>query len=102
MLTFGIRVCSGKLKTIALILSAGAEGLRALNDLIVPYGYGVVFTRIILSCSIIGRTTKVGRPQAELVLTEQERDQLVRWSRRAKSSQALAARDRPTTTPATA
>lgn len=37
---------------------------------------------------------KVGRPKAELVLTEQERDQLVRWSRRAKSSQALALRSR--------
>lgn len=35
-----------------------------------------------------------GRPKAELVLTEEERDQLVRWSRRAKSSQALALRSR--------
>src|SRR5271167_575992 len=30
-----------------------------------------------------------GRPVAELVLTGAERDQLVRWARRAKSSQAL-------------
>src|SRR5246127_3651942 len=33
-----------------------------------------------------------GRPVAELVLTDQERDQLTRWARRAKSSQALALR----------
>lgn len=37
---------------------------------------------------------KRGRPKAELVLTEEERDQLTRWSRRAKSSQALALRSR--------
>src|SRR6185437_7104600 len=35
-----------------------------------------------------------GRPVAELVLTGEERDQLVRWARRAKSSQALALRAR--------
>ncbi|WP_083934170.1 IS630 family transposase [Sciscionella marina] len=35
-----------------------------------------------------------GRAKAELVLTEEERAQLVRWSRRAKSSQALALRSR--------
>ena len=35
-----------------------------------------------------------GRPTAELVLTDEEREQLVRWSRRAKSSQALALRSR--------
>src|SRR5689334_22359044 len=33
-----------------------------------------------------------GRPVAELVLTGAERDQLTRWARRAKSSQALALR----------
>jgi len=38
--------------------------------------------------------TRRGRPKAELVLTEDERAQLVRWSRRAKSSQALALRSR--------
>ena len=37
---------------------------------------------------------RTGRPRAELVLTEEERAQLVRWSRRAKSSQALALRSR--------
>lgn len=37
---------------------------------------------------------KRGRSEGELVLTGQERDQLVRWSRRAKSSQALALRSR--------
>ncbi len=35
-----------------------------------------------------------GRPKAELVLTDPEREQLTRWSRRAKSSQALALRSR--------
>ena len=33
-----------------------------------------------------------GRPVAGLVLTDEERDQLVRWARRAKSAQALALR----------
>lgn len=37
---------------------------------------------------------KMGRPMAELVLSEEERATLVRWSRRAKSSQALAQRCR--------
>jgi len=37
---------------------------------------------------------RTGRPKAELVLTEEERAQLVRWSRRATSSQALALRSR--------
>jgi transposase/transposase-like protein len=35
-----------------------------------------------------------GRPKAELVLTDDERDELTRWSRRAKSAQALALRAR--------
>lgn len=35
-----------------------------------------------------------GRPKAELVLSEDEREQLVRWARRRKSSQALALRCR--------
>src|SRR5690242_21020071 len=33
-----------------------------------------------------------GRPVADVVLTDAERDQLTRWARRAKSSQALALR----------
>src|SRR5512144_57475 len=37
---------------------------------------------------------RTGRPKAELVLSDDERDQLVRWSRRRKSSQALALRSR--------
>jgi transposase len=37
---------------------------------------------------------RTGRPKAELMLTDDEREQLVRWSRRAKSSQALALRSR--------
>lgn len=37
---------------------------------------------------------RTGRPKAELVLTDDEREQLIRWSRRWKSSQALALRSR--------
>jgi transposase len=37
---------------------------------------------------------RTGRPKAELVLTEEEFQTLTRWSRRAKSSQALALRSR--------
>ncbi|MGW5259311.1 IS630 family transposase [Streptomyces sp. NPDC004012] len=35
---------------------------------------------------------RIGRPKAELVLSEAERDQLVRWARRAKTAQFLALR----------
>src|SRR6266542_1394331 len=38
--------------------------------------------------------TRTGRPKASLMLSQDERDQLVRWSRRAKSAQALALRSR--------
>jgi transposase len=37
---------------------------------------------------------RTGRPKTELVLTDDEHDQLTRWSRRAKSSQSLALRSR--------
>jgi transposase len=37
---------------------------------------------------------RTGRPKAELTLSEAERAQLLRWSRRAKSAQALALRSR--------
>jgi transposase len=37
---------------------------------------------------------RTGRPKAELVLSDAEREQLLRWSRRAKSAQALALRSR--------
>jgi transposase len=37
---------------------------------------------------------RTGRPKAELVLAAQEREQLERWTRRAKSTQALALRSR--------
>lgn len=37
---------------------------------------------------------RTGRPKAELTLTADEREQLTRWSRRAKSSQALALRSK--------
>lgn len=35
---------------------------------------------------------RTGRPKAELVVTDDEREQLLRWARRRKSSQALALR----------
>ncbi|WP_330287807.1 IS630 family transposase [Streptomyces sp. NBC_00576] len=37
---------------------------------------------------------RIGRPKADLVLTEAERDQLIRWARRAKTAQYLALRAR--------
>lgn len=37
---------------------------------------------------------RTGRPKPALILSDEERDQLLRWSRRAKSSQALALRSR--------
>ena len=37
---------------------------------------------------------RTGRPVAEVVLTDEERETLLRWARRAKSSQALALRSR--------
>jgi transposase len=37
-------------------------------------------------------TGRIGRPKADLVLSEAERDQLIRWARRAKTAQYLALR----------
>jgi len=37
---------------------------------------------------------RTGRPKSELVLSAEEREQVIRWSRRAKSSQALALRSK--------
>jgi len=37
---------------------------------------------------------RTGRPKAELILNAEEREQLTRWARRAKSSQALALRSK--------
>ena len=37
---------------------------------------------------------RTGRPKVELILSAEEREQLTRWSRRAKSSQALALRSK--------
>jgi len=41
-----------------------------------------------------GRVARTGRPKAELVLTDDERETLSRWARRRTSSQALALRCR--------
>src|SRR5512146_3048736 len=37
---------------------------------------------------------RTGRPKAELMLTDEERSQLLRWARKASSSQALALRSK--------
>src|SRR5512135_1968680 len=37
---------------------------------------------------------RTGRPKAELILTDDERAQMLRWARRASSSQALALRSK--------
>jgi hypothetical protein len=37
---------------------------------------------------------RAGRPKAELVLTDQEREQLLSWSRRARSAQTIALHSR--------
>src|SRR5674476_463799 len=38
--------------------------------------------------------SRTGRPRTELILSDEEREQLLRWSRRATSAQALALRSR--------
>ena len=45
-------------------------------------------------CDGLGERRRSGRPKAQLALTEDERDQLTRWARGAKSGQALALRCR--------
>src|SRR5919107_2273133 len=50
------------------------------------------FTRA--RCEGLADGRRSGRPKAELVLTEDEREQLTRWSRRAKTAQALALRSK--------
>jgi transposase len=42
----------------------------------------------------MGGMARTGRPKAVLVLSDEERDQLQRWARRAKTAQALALRSR--------
>ncbi|MER5891153.1 IS630 family transposase [Streptomyces sp. NPDC001941] len=42
----------------------------------------------------LGDGARIGRPKADLVLSETERDQLVRWARRARTAQYLALRAR--------
>jgi transposase len=45
-------------------------------------------------CDGLSDGLRPGRPKAQLVLTDAERDQLTRWSRRAKTAQALALRSK--------
>ena len=45
-----------------------------------------------LFLSMIGSVARTGRPKAELILSDDERAELQRWARRAKSAQALALR----------
>jgi transposase len=42
----------------------------------------------------LGDHDRPGRPKADLALTDRERDQLIRWARRARTSQALALRSK--------
>src|SRR3954454_16021157 len=50
------------------------------------------FTRA--RCDGLADGQRSGRPKAELVVTDAEREQLTRWSRRAKTAQALALRSK--------
>src|SRR3954447_7554979 len=43
-------------------------------------------------CAGLADGRRSGRPKAELVVTDAEREQLIRWSRRAKTAQGLALR----------
>src|SRR3954452_22941543 len=45
-------------------------------------------------CDGLADSRRSGRPKAELMVTEDEREQLTRWSRRAKTAQALALRSK--------
>jgi Homeodomain-like domain len=54
----------------------------------------VAFPLVSVPSEIIGGMAARGRPKAELVLTEDERETLARWARRPKSSQRLALRSR--------
>jgi transposase len=45
-------------------------------------------------CAGLADGRRSGRPKAELVLTDAEREQLTRWARRARTAQALAVRAR--------
>jgi len=47
-----------------------------------------------MKMSEIGLVAGMRRPMAELTVTEQDRETLTRWSRRATSAQALALRSR--------
>jgi len=47
-----------------------------------------------MKMSRIGLVAGMGRPMAELTITDEDRETLTRWSRRATSSQALALRSR--------
>lgn len=53
-----------------------------------------VFPQLSLRTGDNGFIAARGRPKAELVVTEDERETLTRWARRAKSSQRLALRAR--------
>jgi transposase len=74
----------------------GAFGSRVAADLGVAQETVVKWRRSFLRAGLAGLADapRRGRPKADLVLSDGEREQLVRWSRRAKSSQALALRSR--------
>jgi transposase len=74
----------------------GAFGSQVAADLGVTPDTVVKWRREFLKARLGGLedAQRPGRPKSELILSDVERDQLVRWSRRAKSSQALALRAR--------
>lgn len=74
----------------------GAFGSRVAADLGVTPDTVVTWRRRFVEARLGGLCDeqRPGRPKAELVLSDGEREQLLRWSRRAKSAQALALRSR--------
>ena len=74
----------------------GAFGSQVAVELGVAAETVVKWRRSFLTARLagLGDAPRQGRPKADLVLSGGEREQLVRWSRRAKSSQALAFRSR--------
>jgi len=74
----------------------GASGSRVAADLGVTAATVAKWRGRFVAARLdgLGDEQRPGRPKAGLVLSDAERDELVRWSRRAKSSQALALRSR--------
>src|SRR6201998_922618 len=72
-----------------LLVSRAVNSLHNRN-----FGRRRYIRRIRLGYRIIQYMTRLGRPTAELVLSDEEHQTLTRWARRRKSSQAVALRSR--------